>query len=98
MARTVFEFTETERAALNECAKRNYQDMTADEVLLYAEWNAAIELSKDEYESEKRRLDSIVENEIQARHEEHEAAMANLQALHEIALARLERIRGGNGK
>ena len=98
MARTVFEFTEQERAILKDCAKREYRDMTADEVMLYAEWNAAIELSKDEYEAEKKRLDELMQSEIQARQEEHEAAMENLQILHDAAIARLERIRGGNGR
>ena len=98
MTRKVTEFTESERHRLVDMAKREYADLTPEEVMLYAEWTVAFEMEKEAYRSEQARLDAIMQADLESRKKEHEAAMENLRIEHEAALARLERIRGGNGR
>ena len=97
MTRKVTEFTESEMHAISDFAKREYKDMTSDEVMLYAEWRAALEIADARNIAEQNRLDDLMQSNIDMRKSEHEAAMENLRIEHEAALARLERIRGGNG-
>lgn len=88
-------FTQQEREMLDDINKRELQNLTAEEVQLYARWQSYLAVHRAEFEAEQARLQAESEARIQAAAAESQAVLQNLEALKNAALARLEMIENG---
>lgn len=95
MARTIYEFTEEERHRIDEAYRANLEGLSADDVRLLQEWEAARALESSEHQA---RLDAIKAEsdahvaQAQARADQ---AAANLAEMHAAMMARLEAVKHG---
>lgn len=87
-------FTEQERHAIDDIYKREFQNMTADEVALYGRWIAEQTRLETEHSAQIAlwREESAARQAL--RHEQAATAKANLNELRDAALARLAAIDG----
>lgn len=92
MARETREFTSEEIARINEIKSNNLENLSADDVQLYSDWETEWALRDTELQAE---LDSI-QDELNAKKEaiktEHDCIMQYIADMQAAAMARLERI------
>ena len=87
-------FTEQERHTIDDIYKREFQDMSADEVQLYARWTAALALNDAEHQAKLELWRKMAQERSTARKEQAALAKQNLKDLKAAALARLAAIDG----
>ena len=89
-------FTEAERHKIVELHQREFQNMTPDEVQLYARWQSLKAVSDAAIQAQL----TAIENESQARiastNQIKQAAFANLEAQRDAAIAWYESLIGGD--
>ena len=88
----MLEFTEQERNTITDILKRNLENLTPDEVALYARWTTAVALSEAEFEAKIQAMRNESANKIAEFNEIAAVAKKNLKDLKHAALARLEAI------
>ncbi len=84
------QFTEHERDIITDLARREYQDMTADEVQLYARWQAAKALADSEFEHEREQREAITAEKLALARAQNEAAIAAINEIRDRAIAYYE--------
>lgn len=89
------EFTYEQKQIIDDICKRNFENLTADEVKLYADWQAAIALRDAEFQAKQDALAAESAARIKALDSKAKTARKNLNDLKAAALARLERIDNG---
>lgn len=92
---TMDEFSEKERAAIDDLLKRDFENATSDEIQLYARWQAYIALRDEEFKAKIELQKSESEARIKALADVAKAAKKNLTELKKAALKRLEVIENG---
>ena len=89
------EFTYEQKQIIDDICKRNFENLTADEVKLYADWQAAIALRDAEFQAKQDALAAESAARIKALESKAKTARKNLNELKAAALVRLERIDNG---
>lgn len=84
------EFTEEERNTITDLARREYQDMTAEEVQLYARWQSAKALADSEFEHEREQRETITAEKLALARAQNEAAIAAINEIRDRAIAYYE--------
>lgn len=86
------EFTEHELQTINDIYKREFADMTADEVALLLRWNTANVIAETRASDEQARREAYTRAMIENAERETTAALQSLNELKAAAIARLETI------
>jgi hypothetical protein len=89
------DFTETERTAINDIYKREFQDMTPDEVQLYGEWQAVNARLDADVQARRETLETEMTASVEMYRETEKAAIDTLEALKNLALAKLKAVENG---
>ena len=89
-------FTEAERDTITKIAGGRLENPTQADIELYAEWTAYNALYAAEMQQEREDHAAIVAANIEAIRQRNEQAIANMNELHDTALARLAAVRGEN--
>lgn len=84
------EFTEEERNTITDLARREYQDMTAEEVQLYARWQSAKALADSEFEHEREQREAVTAEKLALARAQNEAAIAAINEIRDRAIAYYE--------
>jgi hypothetical protein len=92
---TLADFTEAERAMINDIYKREFQDMTPDEVQLYGEWQAVNARLDANVQARRETLEAEMTANVEIYRETEKAAIDTLEALKDLALARLKAVENG---
>ena len=90
-------FTEQERLQIDDICKRGLQNLTADEVTLYARWTTANEMDQTEYQETMAAITAnatLLQSNAQAMYD---TAIASLEAQRDAAIAWYESLIGGDG-
>ena len=88
-------FTEAERKKITELAKREYQNMTPDEVALYARWESLKAVNDAEIQAQLNAIAATTEARISAIESLKQIAFDNLEAQRDAAIAWYESLIGG---
>lgn len=89
------DFTEEERAIINDIHKRQFADMTPEEVILYGEWQGLKARLDAELLARENALKEETAASIQAKQATEQAAIETLEALKDLALAKLKAVEDG---
>lgn len=89
------DFTEEERAIINDIHKRQFADMTPEEVILYGEWQGLKARLDAELVARENALKEETAASIKARQATEQAALDTLEALKDLALAKLKAVENG---
>lgn len=92
------DFTESERNTINDIHKREFANMTPDEVMLYAEWVACKAKIEERNSEQVKALWQKTEAEIRACEAQEKASLAQLRELEQQAQDRLAKVRNGETK
>ena len=84
------QFTEHERDIITDLARREYQDMTAEEVQLYARWQSAKALADSEFEHEREQREAVTAEKLVLARQQSEAAIAAINEIRDRAVAYYE--------
>lgn len=94
--RTSFEdYTEQERAIINDLAKRDYADMTKEEVMLFAEWESTKTYINADFETHRKAMEMETLERLELERETKKAALDTLKEMAETAKARLKAVEDG---
>lgn len=94
--RTKFEeYTEQERAIINDLARRDYADMTKEEVMLFAEWESTKAYIESDLEAKRQALEDETKAKIELARQTEQTALDTLEAMAEAAKARLKAVEDG---
>lgn len=85
-------FTEQELDAIDAIYAKNFENLSADEVQLYARWQAALALADAEFNAMIQAMQESSQAKIASLSEIADTAKQNLRELKEAALHRLESI------
>ena len=91
----ISDFTEEQKHTIDDICKRNFENLTQDEVKLYADWQAALALDDAEFKAKQDAFSAESAARIKALDSKAKTARKNLNDLKAAALARLERIDNG---
>lgn len=83
------EFTEQELRSVNDMHKRQFENLTADEVALLIRWNTAKVAAETRASDEQNRQAQYLQVMMENANRETAAALENLNELKAAALARL---------
>lgn len=86
----ISQFTEQERNIITDLAKREYQNMTAEEVQLYARWEAAKALAESDYQHALEQREAITAEKLALARAQNEAAIAAINEIRDRAIAYYE--------
>ena len=89
------EFTEEERQIITDVVRRGMQDMTPEEVTLYAEWQSCVAVNDAQYVAERDAMTAQIEAVIADHQAVTAASIEAMNAMRDLALERLERARHG---
>ena len=89
------DFTEEERAIINDIYKRQFTNMTPEEVILYGEWQGLKARLDEELVARENALKEETAAKIQARQATERAAIDALEALKNLAVAKLKAVENG---
>lgn len=92
------DFTESERNIINDIHKREFADMTPDEVILYAEWVTCKARIEERNSEQMKALWKKTEADIRASEAQEKASLAALRELEQQAQDRLAKVRNGETK
>lgn len=90
--RRISEFTQEEKTIIDDIVYRKLEDMTADEVQLYSEWQAAKTIESEEFRMVREAFENEMIERRNMNNAYYEQAFANLQAEADAAALRLERV------
>lgn len=94
--RTKFEeYTEQERAIITDLARRDYADMTKEEVMLFAEWETTKAYIESDLEAKRKALEDETKAKIELARQTEQTALNTLEAMAEAAKARLKAVEDG---
>lgn len=94
--RTKFEeYTEQERAIINDLARRDYVGMTKEEVMLFAEWESTKAYIESDLEAKRKALEDETKAKIELARQTEQTALNTLEAMAEAAKARLKAVEDG---
>lgn len=83
----ISQFTEEERNIINDLARRQYQDMTPEEVDLYTRWTTAKALADAEYQERMAAIRRESEAKVENSRIESQAAISAIEAARDAAIA-----------
>jgi len=86
------EFTPKESERINQIIANEFEDATADDVKLYAEWEAAKAVASEEHQAKIDAIKAETEAAIEQNRKTAEAARKNLTTLKNAAKKRLEAV------
>lgn len=86
------EFTEDERHTIDSIYARNKENLTADEIDLLLAWETQLAMQTALYKQEADNLDAELTARLQQAADEHDQAVANMNAMHQAALDRLQEV------
>lgn len=89
------EYTEQERAIITDLARRDYADMTKDEVMLFAEWQATKAFIESNLEMQRKALEDETKAKIEIARQTEKKALDTLEAMAQAAKARLKAVEDG---
>lgn len=89
------DYTEQERAIITDLARRDYADMTKDEVMLFAEWQATKAFIESNLEMQRKALEDETKAKIEIARETEKKALDTLEAMAQAAKARLKAVEDG---
>lgn len=95
MRYSFLEYTEQERQAINDIMRREFADMTPEEVALYAEWTSTADYLESDAQSKRDALERETQAKIEAARETEKKALDTLELLAQAARAKLEAVRDG---
>lgn len=84
------QFTEAERNTMTDLAKRNYQNMTQEELQLYTRWNNAKALADSQFELEKQQKEALTAQQLSLAQQQTAAAIAAIEEIKDRAVAYYE--------
>lgn len=94
--RTKFEeYSEQERAIITDLARRDYADMTKDEVMLFAEWEATKAYIESDLEAKRKALEDETKAKIEIARQTEQKALDTLEAMAQAAKERLKAVEDG---
>lgn len=85
-------FTQDERHTIDSIYARNKENLTADEVDLLLAWETQLAMQNALYQQEAANLDAELNARLQQAADEHEQAVANMNAMHQAAMDRLQEV------
>lgn len=91
----ISEFTEEQKHTIDDICKRNFENLSAEEIKLYADWQVALALDDAEFKAKQEALAAESAARIKALESKAKTARKNLNDLKAAALTRLERIDNG---
>lgn len=95
MRDTLEDFTEAERAIINDMHRREFADLTPDEAMLWGEWNAVLGKIDADIAARNAALNAKVQADIESHSATEQAAQDALKALADLARAKLRSIENG---
>lgn len=84
------QFTEAERNTMTDLARRNYQNMTQEELQLYTRWNSAKALADAQFELEKQQREALTAQQLALAQQQTAAAIAAIEEIKDRAVAYYE--------
>lgn len=84
------QFTEHERDIITDLARREYKDMTPEEVQLYAHWQAAKALADSEFEHAQEQREAITAEKLELARQQTAAAITAINEIRDYAVAYYE--------
>lgn len=85
-------FTEQERMTIDDIHRRNFENLTSDEVALLLRWNTAQTEFKTRLSDESKRRDEYLQQKIENAKQELDYRLGILNEKAQIARQRLERV------
>lgn len=98
MRKSFEDYTEEERAIINDLTKRDYADMTKEEVLLFAEWESTKTYIDADFETRRQAMEKESMAKIELARETEKAALDTLKEMAETAKARLKAVEDGQAE
>ena len=89
------EYTEQERQTINDITRREFADMTPEEVALYAEWTSTADYLESDAQAKRDALEKETQARIEATRETEKKALDTLELMAQAARAKLEAVRNG---
>lgn len=89
------EYTEQERQTINDITRREFADMTPEEVALYAEWTSTADYLESDAQAKRDALERETQAKIEAAKETEKKALDTLELMAQAARAKLEAVRDG---
>lgn len=86
------QFTESEQRQIADIYRRNKEDLTSDEVDLIIAFETQQALQDAEFKATMERENERIQQEMANRQIEHEQAVANMNAMHQAAMDRLQEV------
>lgn len=86
------QFTESEQRQIADICKRNKENLTPDEVDLIIAFETQQALQDAEFRATIERENKRVEQDMANRQIQHEQAVANMNAMHQAAMDRLQEV------
>lgn len=86
------EFTQDERHTIDSIYARNKENLTTDEIDLLLAWETQLAMQTALYKQEADNLDAELAARLQQAADEHDQAVANMNAMHQAALDRLQEV------
>lgn len=84
------QFTEQERNIMTDLARREYQDMTTEELDLYTRWMSAKALAEAEFEAEQQQREAVTAAQLELARQQTAAAIAAITDIRDAAIAYYE--------
>lgn len=95
MRESFADYTEQERAIINDLARRDYANMTKDEVMLFAEWESTKAYIESDLETKRKSLEDETKAKIELARQTEQTALNTLEAMAKAAKARLKAVEDG---
>ena len=89
------EYTEQERQTINDITRREFADLTPEEVALYAEWTSTVDYLESDAQAKRDALEQETQARIEATRETEKKALDTLELMAQAARAKLEAVRNG---
>ena len=92
------EITPEMTRTVNELINRDFSDATVDEVKMYAEWVKIHALHDEEVEQRRKERNAIIRQRLEDSKKQTDASLEALNALTELANAKLRAVENGETK
>lgn len=89
------DYSEQERAIITDLARRDYADMTKEEVMLYAEWEATKAYINSNLEMQRKALEEETRAKIELARQTEQKALDTLEEMARAARERLKAVEDG---
>lgn len=84
------QFTEAERQIITDLARREYHDMTPEEVQLYARWTAAKAQADADYQHAQEQREAVTAEKLALARQQTAAAITAINEIRDYAVAYYE--------